>query len=176
MIHLAALAGDAPLYIVHLSSAEGLHEVHKARSEGRPNLGVETCTQYLILNDSLYDDPVEGLKAIMSPPLRKDSDREELWAALSEGDIIDNITGMVAGSGFSSSAPTSLNPMAIKGEKMSSQNGSYTSFEGTKNVTIENVDNGMRLAWIVSTDNTSSNTNGNYWLYLDDIKVQIANQ
>ena len=91
MIHLAALAGDAPLYIVHLSSAEGLHEVQKARSEGRPNLGVETCTQYLILNDSLYDDPAEGLKAIMSPPLRKDSDREELWAALSEGGIIDTV-------------------------------------------------------------------------------------
>lgn len=92
----------------------------------------------------------------------------------SEGNIIDSITGMIAGSGYSNSAPTSLNPMAIKGEKMSSQNGSYTSFEGTKNVTIENVDNGMRLAWIVSTDNTSSNTNGNYWLYLDDIKVQIT--
>ena len=45
MIHLAAMAGDAPLYIVHLSSAEGLHEVLKARSENRPNLGVETCIQ-----------------------------------------------------------------------------------------------------------------------------------
>lgn len=91
MIHLAALAGDAPLYIVHLSSAEGLHEVMKARAEGRPNLGVETCTQYLILNDSLYDDPEEGLKAIMSPPLRKDSDREELWKALADGGLIDTV-------------------------------------------------------------------------------------
>lgn len=91
MIHIAALAGDAPLYIVHLSSAEGLHEVMKARAEGRPNLGVETCTQYLILNDSLYDDPKEGLKAIMSPPLRKDSDREELWKALADGGIIDTV-------------------------------------------------------------------------------------
>ncbi len=91
MIHIAALAGDAPLYIVHLSSAEGLHEVMKARAEGRPNLGVETCTQYLILNDSLYDDPAEGLKAIMSPPLRKDSDREELWKALADGGLIDTV-------------------------------------------------------------------------------------
>ena len=33
MIHIAAMAGDAPLYIVHLSSAEGLHEVLKARAE-----------------------------------------------------------------------------------------------------------------------------------------------
>ena len=91
MIHIAALAGDAPLYIVHLSSAEGLHEVMKARAENRPNLGVETCTQYLILNDSMYDDPVEGLKAIMSPPLRKDQDREELWKALAEGGLIDTV-------------------------------------------------------------------------------------
>lgn len=93
----------------------------------------------------------------------------------SEGDIIDGITGMVAGSGFSSSAPTSLSPMVIKGDTMNTSGGSYTSFEGTKTVTIDNVDNGMRLAWIVTTNNTSSNTNGNYWLYLDDIKVQLAN-
>ena len=91
MIHIAAMAGDAPLYIVHLSSAEGLHEVMKARAEKRPHLGVETCIQYLILNDSEYDDPEEGLKAIMSPPLRKDRDREELWQALAEGGIIDTV-------------------------------------------------------------------------------------
>ena len=91
MIHLAAMAGDAPLYIVHLSSAEGLHEVIRARSEKRPNLGVETCVQYLVLTDDEYEDPKEGLKAIMSPPLRKDQDREELWAALKEGGIIDTV-------------------------------------------------------------------------------------
>ena len=91
MIHIAAMAGDAPLYIVHLSSAEGLHEVMKARAENRPNLGVETCIQYLILNDSEYDDPQEGLKAIMSPPLRKDQDRAELWKALAGGGIIDTV-------------------------------------------------------------------------------------
>lgn len=93
----------------------------------------------------------------------------------SEGDIVDSITGMIAGSGFSSATPSSLSPMVIKGEKLQKPtDGSYTSFEGTKNVTIDNVDNGMRLGWIITTDNTSSNTNGNYWLYLDDIKVQIA--
>ncbi len=91
MIHLAALAGDAPLYIVHLSSAEGLHEVKRARDEYRPNLGVETCIQYLILTDKEYEDPEEGLKAIMSPPLRKDTDREELWQALGEAGVIDTV-------------------------------------------------------------------------------------
>ena len=87
MVHLAAMAGDAPLYIVHLTSAEGLHEVQKARRENRPHLGVETCIQYLLLTDEMYEDPSEGLKAIMSPPLRKDSDREELWQALKKGEI-----------------------------------------------------------------------------------------
>ena len=87
MIHIAAMAGDAPLYIVHLTSAEGLHEVQKARREKRPHLGVETCIQYLLLTDKMYDDPKEGLKAIMSPPLRKDADREELWQALKDGEI-----------------------------------------------------------------------------------------
>ncbi len=90
MIHIAAMAGDAPLYIVHLSSAQGLHEVQKARAEHQKHLGVETCTQYLVLTDSAYDDPEEGLKAIMSPPLRKDQDREELWQALQDG-MIDTV-------------------------------------------------------------------------------------
>lgn len=90
MIHIAAMAGDAPLYIVHLSSAQGLHEVLKARAEHQKNLGVETCTQYLVLTDEMYEDPEEGLKAIMSPPLRKDQDRNELWQALKDG-MIDTV-------------------------------------------------------------------------------------
>ena len=93
---------------------------------------------------------------------------------VNEGNIIDQITGLVGGSGFASSAPTSLSPMVIKGETLPKTGGSYTSFAGTKSVTVENVDNGMRLAWIISTDNTASNTNANYWLYIDDIKVSIA--
>jgi hypothetical protein len=32
----------------------------------------------------------------------------------------------------------------------------------------------MRLGWIVTTDNTEDSTNANYWLYLDDIIVKIA--
>jgi hypothetical protein len=93
---------------------------------------------------------------------------------VNEGNIIDQVTGLVGGSGFASSAPTSLSPMVIKGETLPKTGGSYTSFAGTKSVTVENVDNGMRLAWIISTDNTASNTNANYWLYIDDIKVSIA--
>ena len=92
----------------------------------------------------------------------------------SSGDLIDSITGMVAGTGFSNAVPSSLSPMVIRGEALSISGGSYTSFNSTKTVEVSNVDNGMRLGWIISSTNTVANANGNYWLYLDDIKVQIV--
>ena len=92
----------------------------------------------------------------------------------SEGNIIDSITGMIAGSGFSSSTPTSLSPMVIKGEYLDKENGSYTSLPKSKTIEIENVDRYMRLGWILTTDNEGRDTNANYWLYIDEIKVQIA--
>lgn len=90
MIHLAAMAGNAPLYIVHLSCADSLAEVRKARAQHQKGLGVETCTQYLVLTEKLYEDPAEGLKAIMSPPLRTQKDCEELWAGIQDK-LIDTI-------------------------------------------------------------------------------------
>lgn len=89
-------------------------------------------------------------------------------------DGLSGITDLISGTGFAKSEPTSLSPMAISKFVMSTKNGSYTSFEGTQSATINSVNNEMRLGWIVTTDNTSTNGNGNYWLYLDDIKVQIA--
>ncbi|MCR4589833.1 MAG: dihydropyrimidinase [Lachnospiraceae bacterium] len=90
MLYMAECADEAPLYIVHLSSEAGLKEVLRAREAGQKHFGVETCPQYLILDDSLYDDPKEGLKAIMSPPLRKGADRDALWKALKE-DVLDTV-------------------------------------------------------------------------------------
>lgn len=87
MIHLAAMAGNAPLYIVHLSCADSLAEVRKARAQHQKGLGVETCTQYLTLTEKLYKDPAEGLKAIMSPPLRTQKDCEALWAGIQDKSI-----------------------------------------------------------------------------------------
>ena len=60
LLHLAAMAGDAPLYIVHLSSKEGLMEVMKRGHPRKKNFAVETCTQYLTLTDEMYEDPKEG--------------------------------------------------------------------------------------------------------------------
>ena len=41
MLHLAAMAGDAPLYIVHLSSKDGLQEIMKAKASGQKNFAVD---------------------------------------------------------------------------------------------------------------------------------------
>lgn len=91
-----------------------------------------------------------------------------------EGDLMDQVTGLVAGSGYASNTPTSLSPMVIKGEKLDKENGSYTSLPKSKTVTIEGVDRDSRLGWILSTDNTASNTNANYWFYIDNIVVKIV--
>jgi len=83
---LAAMAGDAPVYIVHLSGGLGLDTLRAARARGQKNLFIETCPQYLLLDESLYLRE-DGLKYIMSPPLRTDKDREALWDGVRRGDI-----------------------------------------------------------------------------------------
>ncbi len=87
VLRLARQAGDAPIYVVHLSTAAGLEEIKKARGEGQKNVFAETCTQYLALTEDRYADPVEGLKYIMAPPLRTAADCEALWRGLADGDI-----------------------------------------------------------------------------------------
>ncbi|MDR0400464.1 MAG: dihydropyrimidinase [Treponema sp.] len=81
MILLARLASGAPLYIVHLSSALALEFLRQGRIRGQKDLYAETCPQYLFLDDSRYDLP-DGLKYVISPPLRTKADNEILWRAL----------------------------------------------------------------------------------------------
>ncbi|MDR2394737.1 MAG: dihydropyrimidinase [Treponema sp.] len=87
MLLWANLAGDAPLYIVHLSNERGLACIRDARKRGQQHLYAETCPQYLLLDDRVYEQPGdEGLKYLMCPPLRKPEDMESLWEGLA-GDI-----------------------------------------------------------------------------------------
>jgi len=87
LLCLAHAAGDAPVYVVHLSSRLGLEAIRRARAAGQKCTGAETCPQYLLLDEALYDDPAEGLKAIMAPPLRRAEDRAALWEALAKGEL-----------------------------------------------------------------------------------------
>lgn len=89
VIELAKVAGDAPLYIVHISAGKSAEKLREAKKAGQENLYGESCPQYLILDDSKYrqEDPLEGLKYLMAPPLRKKEDQEILWKALADGTI-----------------------------------------------------------------------------------------
>lgn len=84
VLQLAEIS-DAPVYVVHLSSGEGLRSIFEAKKRG-VKVHVETCPQYLLLEDSLYGEPdsssFEGAKYVMSPPLRKTRDQEDLWKAV----------------------------------------------------------------------------------------------
>ena len=80
---------------------------------------------------------------------------------------------IVTGGGFRDRAPSSLDITYIKDEALAKSGGSYTSVGNMKSMLINNVNNKCRLAWILSTENKAANTHGNYWLYIDNIKVSI---
>jgi dihydropyrimidinase len=80
-----AMLCDSPLYIAHLSTRRALALVQARRVTER-RLFVETCPHYLTLTDEKYRGP-SGIQFIMSPPLRKESDREALWRGLARRDI-----------------------------------------------------------------------------------------
>ncbi len=87
VIELSGKACNAPVYIVHLSTEQGLSHIKKAKAEGQ-HIIAETCPQYLLLDKSLYSLPNhEGLKYVMSPPLRQKKDRAALWEGLCDGTI-----------------------------------------------------------------------------------------
>jgi len=86
-ILLAEMAGNAPLYIVHLSNALGLEYIKLAQNKGQ-NVLAETCPQYLFLDDTMYEKPnLEGLNYICSPPIRNKSNQTPLWDGLIDGSI-----------------------------------------------------------------------------------------
>jgi len=72
-------------YLVHISSALSIKKIMEYKLA---NVFVETCPHYLILNEDVYNsDDFEVAKYVMSPPLRKDADRNELWKRLADNNI-----------------------------------------------------------------------------------------
>ena len=86
-IVLADVAGNVPLYIVHMSASEALEQVAAARHAGR-NVFAETCPQYLYLTleETLAKPGFEGAKWVCSPPIRSGHDthahQADLWRGL----------------------------------------------------------------------------------------------
>jgi dihydropyrimidinase len=84
-IQLAKVAGNVPLYVVHMSASEALEEVASARHAGH-NVFAETCPQYLYLSleDQLAQPGFEGAKWVCSTPLRTKHEHHQadLWKGL----------------------------------------------------------------------------------------------
>ena len=73
------------LHIVHVSSAEVLPALRRAREEGL-QITAETCPHYLTFAAEEIPDGAVAFKC--APPLRSRENRERLWEALREG-VID---------------------------------------------------------------------------------------
>ena len=83
-----AQAAEAPVVIVHLTNQEALKEVQHARDRGQ-KVYVETCPQYLLLDDSVYfnEDYSQAARYVCAPPIWDKSQQALLWKALRRGDI-----------------------------------------------------------------------------------------
>lgn len=84
MVQLAKLA-DAPLFIVHVSTAGGAEIVRREKALGA-KLFAETCPQYMALSrDDLNRPGMEGAKYICSPPVRDAATQDALWHHVAMG-------------------------------------------------------------------------------------------
>ncbi len=87
MVALAEIA-ECRLVIVHISSADALHEVVLGRDRGVP-VYAETCPQYLVLGIDDLPSGFDAAKYVCSPPLRwhQEGHQETLWAGIGTGRV-----------------------------------------------------------------------------------------
>jgi dihydropyrimidinase len=91
-ISLAHVVG-APLYIVHVSTAEATAAIARARAAGHRVYG-EVLAQHLVIDESVYRDPdfARAAAHVMSPPFRPKHHQTALWGALSSGGLQNTAT------------------------------------------------------------------------------------
>jgi len=83
-VALAEVA-EAPVYLVHLSSAPALQALREGQERGVAAMG-ETCPQYLYLDTARLAGP-DGENFVCTPPLRDPWHAEELWEGLARGTV-----------------------------------------------------------------------------------------
>jgi dihydropyrimidinase len=85
-ICLAEVTGCS-LYVVHVSSGRAKDIIKEAQRRGLP-VTAETCPQYLLLDESCYEQAdFTAAKYVMSPPLRSLNNQEMLWQGVKDGTI-----------------------------------------------------------------------------------------
>jgi dihydropyrimidinase len=86
VVELSAYTG-ARVHIFHVTCDEAVRQIAAGRRRGLPVTG-ETCPQYLLLTQEVYDAPgVLGALPVCSPPIRDQDAQQALWRALSNGDL-----------------------------------------------------------------------------------------
>jgi dihydropyrimidinase len=88
MLLLARRSG-VPLYVVHVSTAEGVRAIAEARARGQRVYG-ETLHNYLVFTADAYRRP-NGLLFNNYPPLRSSTDQDALWRSLGDGSALDTV-------------------------------------------------------------------------------------
>jgi dihydropyrimidinase len=81
---LARLAGATP-YVVHVTGRAPLDEIRAARRGGQ-TVHAEVCPHHLLFDRTDHECP-DGLRYVMTPPLREASDRAALLEGLRRGDV-----------------------------------------------------------------------------------------
>jgi dihydropyrimidinase len=79
---------NTPLYIVHVSCAESLDAIARARANGQRVYG-EALAGHLVIDDSVYRsaDPEFAAGHVMSPPFRSKHHQAALWHGLQGGNL-----------------------------------------------------------------------------------------
>ena len=86
VIRTASMVG-APVLIVHVSAKGALKEISEAKNRGEA-VYAETCPHFLLLDEEVYDQPIEeAAKYVVTPPIRNEEHREALWEAMKAGTI-----------------------------------------------------------------------------------------
>lgn len=86
IIDIAAMTGTR-LHIFHVTCDEAVQRIAAARRRGLPVTG-ETCPQYLLLTQEVYERPgLAGALPVCSPPIRELEQKEALWKALGHGSL-----------------------------------------------------------------------------------------
>ena len=83
VVELAEYVGTRA-HIFHVTCDEAVQRIVEAQRRGLPITG-ETCPQYLLLTQEVYDAPgVKGAWPVCAPPIRGKESQDALWRALSE--------------------------------------------------------------------------------------------
>lgn len=76
---------DTPILLVHVSGREAMDQIRWGQDRGLKIYG-ETCPQYLLLSDDVYDTQGwEAAKYLFAPPPRDSINRDALWRGVATG-------------------------------------------------------------------------------------------